>query len=586
MRAQLFGLFVLFSIFPMRVMASTTKLATFGQLPLSFEINRGQTDSRVKFLSRGEGYNVFLTSTEAVLALRKPQKRNDRPQALQSTLGHAKTKVQPSQVAVLRMKLIGANPTPKVVGQKQLPGKSNYFIGGDAKQWHTNIAHFEKVLYKQVYAGIDLVYYGQGRQLEYDFIVAPHVDPSVIKFSISGAHSIRHNQRGALEIETSSGKVLFQSPTVYQLVNGKQKRVAGRYKLLGRTKNGAQEIGFRVSTYDRSKPLVIDPTVIYATYLGGSGEDEGTAIAVDDEGNAFVTGNTTSINFPSVAGGSQARGGSGDVFVTKINPDGTSFVYSTYFGGTGRDYARGIAVDGQGNAYLTGSTESYDDPQTTANEGFPTRNAVQSEASSFGDVHDGFVTKLNATGSILAYSTYLAGEGDDECSGIAIDQAGHAYVTGFTQGGGFPIQSPLYNGPQQGTYSYDAFITKFGASGTNLVYSTYLGGVLDDFGNAIAVDSQGQAYVTGITRSYDDPNSPGDEGFPTKNPLQSRANADVQTYFIAKINADGSALVYSSYFDSGNDIAVDTSGNAYVVGNSKISKIGSSGGAVVYSSVG
>ncbi len=520
----------------------------YGKLPLSFEANEGQTDNRVDFLSRGSGYTLFLTPTEAVLALRKPVASN-RPRRDNGTPRNAEAEQAPAApTAVLRMKLVGANPSPRVTGLEELPGKSNYFLGNDPDKWHTDVPNYARVQYQDVYPGVDLVYYGNQRQLEYDLVVAPGADPDAIALSFDGVEKLRIDAQGDLVLETAGGEIRQHKPLVYQEVDGIRREIAGSYVL-----NGGYQVGFQVAAYDAGKPLIIDPVLVYSTYLGGSARDRGRGIAVDAAGNAYVTGTTKSTDFPTANAFQAAFAGNisdDDTFVTKLNTAGNALVYSTYLGGSSFDNGEGIAVDAAGNAYVTGDTESTD---------FPTVSPFQ-PTFAFGVV-DAFVTKLNTAGSALVYSTYLGGNGLDQGAGIAVDTSGNAYVTGLTRSGDFPTASPFQ---ASSATSGDVFVTKLNASGSALVYSTYLGGsgVENRFGGGIAVDAAGNAYVTGVTESAD---------FPTANPIQP-AHGGGRDAFVTKLNAAGNALVYSTYLggsgnDDGNAIAVDTSGSAYVTGN-------------------
>ncbi len=322
-------------------------LQAYGQIPLSFEVNQGQTAAQVDFLSQGSGYTLFLTATESVLSLQKPA-----PAA-----GDGAT--VPGSV-VLRSTFVGANPQPQVVGLDRLAGTSNYFIGSDPSQWHTNVANYGQVEYKNLYPGVDLVFYGNQRQLEYDYVVAPGTDPGVIKLAFDGAESMTIDGQGNLVLHTSAGDVMEDAPVVYQESGGVRQPVSGQFVL-----EGKGQVGFALGAYDHTQPLVIDPVLSYSTYLGGTGIDYGTDIAVDTAGNAYVTGFTTSTDFPTTADGYQTTyGGDYDAFVTKLNPTGTALVYSTYLGGTGGDSGWGIAVDTAGNAYVTGYTSSTDFPTT------------------------------------------------------------------------------------------------------------------------------------------------------------------------------------------------------------------------------
>jgi len=517
---------------------------SYGKLPLSFEANKGQTDPEVKFLSRGIGYTLFLAPTEAVLALQKaatsnPQQKSDR---VHTALGPEAARAQAP--AVLRMKLVGSNPAPRLVGLNQLPGKSNYFIGNNPKKWRTNVPNYSKVRYENVYAGVDLIYYGSQGQLEYDFVVAPGAAPGAITLGLEGAEGMAIDPQGNLVLSIGSGEVSLHKPVVYQEVDGVRREIQGGYVL-----KEDNRVGFQVAAYDAGKPLVIDPTLAYSTYLGGSDTDRGFGIAVDSGGNAYVTGLTISTNFPTASPFQAACGAGGceDAFVTKFNPTGSALVYSTYLGGSGNDRGFGIAVDGGGNAYVAGGTNSTN---------FPTASPFQAAR---GGGFDAFVTKLNPTGSALVYSTYLGGSGGtSQGVGIAVDSSGNAYVTGNTNSANFPTASSFQaalSGPR------DAFVTKFNPAGSALVYSTYLGGSGDDDGGGIAVDSSGNAYVTGNTNSAN---------FPTASPFQAAPGGGFDA-FVSKLNPTGSALVYSTYLggnggDFGSGIAVDSSGNAYVAG--------------------
>jgi uncharacterized repeat protein (TIGR01451 family) len=467
------------------------------------------------------------------------------------------------------MGLVGANPEPQVVGLDELPGKSNYFIGNDPKKWRTSIPHYAKVRYEQVYPGIDLVYYGSTQgQLEYDFIVAPGADPKAITLGFEGSDRLEVDAQGNLLLHFSDGKVRFHKPYVYQEADGTRQEIAGEYVLRGKT-----EVAFEVVSYDTSQPLIIDPVLSYATYLGGSGDEGGQSLAVDSDGNVYIVGSVDSDGFPTTPGAFQtAFGGgrrgvlSGDAFVAKLNPDGSALLYSTYLGGSGTDRGNSIAVDINGNAYVIGSTNSTD---------FPTFAAFQAV---LGGEDDAFVAKLDAMGSALVYSTYLGGNEFDGGLGIKVDPSGSTYLTGLTRSTNFPasagaFQTTLGGGTcSDGLSSFpcaDAFVTKLNALGSALIYSTYLGGNAVDKGFSIAVDSLGNAYVTGETESTD---------FPLQGPFQAAFGGSTFPVggdaFVTKFNATGSALIYSTYLGGSgieidSDIAVDSLGNAYVAGGTE-----------------
>uniref|UniRef100_UPI000B360824 DUF7948 domain-containing protein n=1 Tax=Crenothrix polyspora TaxID=360316 RepID=UPI000B360824 len=518
--------------------ANNHLVQAYGQLPLSFEANQGQTDKSVQFLSRGTGYTLFLTPTEAVLGLSKVVKDIDA-----KSKNKEKKSAELRETSTVRMQLIGANASPKVAGVEELPGKINYLNGNDPKQWRTHIATYGKVKYEQVYPGIDLVYYGNQQQLEYDFIVAPGADPAKIQLSFAGqalkdklVPSI--NTTGALLI----GEVLLKKPVIYQEIGGQRKAVDGQFVL-----KANKQIGFQVAAYDKTKSLVIDPVLVYSTYLGTGSQDDGTSIAVDDSGQVYVTGYTTDSTFPLMNPLQSVSKGQGDVFITKLSEDGSSLIYSTYLGGSKLDKGTGIAIDFQGQAHVTGLTQSSN---------FPVVNPLQ---STFKGVQDIFIAKLSPDGASLVYSSYLGGSAHDESNGIAVDFDGQAYVTGFTQSTNFPVANAL-----QVTYGggNDAFVTKLNTDGTGYIYSTYLGGDSEDIGFDVAVDSQGQAYVTGHAHSAN---------FPVANALQA-TKAGSNDVFISKLTADGASFVYSTYLggtsgDTSKSIAVDAEGQAYVTGS-------------------
>jgi hypothetical protein len=516
-----------------RVLASLTATALaagYGQLPLSFEANQGQTAAQVNFLAHGDGYGLFLTPGEAVLSLLKP----------------AAPAAPPVQQDVLRLQLVGASPSAAVVGLDQQDGTSNYLIGNDPTQWHTHIANYGKVEYQNVYQGVNLVYYGNQRQLEYDFVVGPGADPGAIRLALQGATGMELDAQGNLVLHTTGGDVVEHAPVVYQDGAGSRQSVAGQYVL---EDNG--QVGFAVGAYDPARPLIIDPVLSYSTFLGGSGLDADTGIAVDGSGNAYVTGYTYSSDFPTMAGAFQTTlGGGEDAFVTKLNATGNALVYSTFLGGSSDDVGAGIAVDGSGNAYVTGETFSSNFPTTP--------NAFQTIG---GGLEDAFVAKLNASGTALVYSTYLGGSGKNSANRLAVDGGGNAYVTGFTTSTNFPTTANAFQTTFGGGLE-DAFVTKLNASGTALVYSTYLGGSGADLGAGIAVDGGGNAYVTGLTNSTD---------FPTTAGAFQTSFGGTYDAFVTKLNASGTALVYSTYLGGsgqtvGLRIAVDGSGNAYVTG--------------------
>jgi hypothetical protein len=435
----------------------------YGKLSLQFEANQGQTDPRVNFITHANGATVFLTATKAVFVLRDSrcgvgnQAAAPSPAKLDNL--HSEDNPQPAscnpQSVALWMKIEGANSAPRVEGLDKHPGVVNYFIGNDSAKWHTDIPTFGRVHYESVYEGVDLVYYGNQRQLEYDFVVRPGADASRIALNFEGANALALDAGGDLLIETSVGTMRQQKPLVYQEVNGERKEIESGYML-----KGAGRIGFAVGEYDARRPLIIDPVLAYSTYLGGNITDVGYGIAVDSAGNAYVTGNTSSTDFPTTPGAfATTKNSVDDAFVTKLNASGTALVYSTYLGGNGTngtDVGYGIAVDSAGNAYVTGATLSTDLPTTPG--AFETTNNGSD---------DTFVTKLNASGTGLVYSTYLGGNSADFGYGIAVDLAGNAYVTGETNSTDFPTTPGAFDTTDNP--GRDVFVTKLNASGTALV---------------------------------------------------------------------------------------------------------------------
>jgi len=598
----------------------------FGQLPLIFEANQGQTDARVRFLARGVGYAVFLTVDEVALAFEKPRPGIDRSRTLQpcgnvgplcfsdahggpwpglarywrslrqllipdrdsffreSNIDKPDMRVglESSARHILRMKLDGSNAGARIFGLDELPGRSNYFMGNDPAKWRINVPSYSKVKYQDVYPGIDLLFYGNHRRLEYDLVVAPGADPRQIELSFAGADGMQVDAAsGDLVLRVGDNEVRFHKPIVSQPVVQRarlsedrttniafgidelssatrrkfrapnQEAVDGEFVLASYNR-----VAFSLAAYDHKRALVIDPVLSYSSYLGGSGYESGHAIAVDGAGNAYVTGNTSSADFPTASPLQPDFGtGASDVFVAKLNAAGSALVYSTYLGGSADSWGTGIAVDSAGNAYVVGNTTSTD---------FPTAKPIQAvNRAGLTARYSAFVTKLNASGTALVYSTYLGGSGENWGYGIAVDTSGSAYVTGSTLSVDFPTASPFQatNKATPRTETVTAFVAKLNPAGSALVYSTYLGGSDGDSGQSIAVDSSGDAYVTGYTSSDD---------FPAVNPLQAANHGDFDV-FVAKLNPVGSALVYSTYLggsgvDYGYGIAVDFSGNAYVTG--------------------
>jgi Beta-propeller repeat/Domain of unknown function DUF11 len=553
-----------------RPTASNSVLASYGHLPLMFEPNQGQTDSRVRFIARGSGYGLFLTDQEAVLSLQH--------------LGRAgETKAKASTI---HMKLAGAQASAQVTGSDALPGKSNYLIGNDSAKWHRNVPQYARVHYSQIYPGVDLVYYGKQGQLEYDFQIAPGADPKRVQLSFEGVRDLKLDA-GDLLLEAEDGDLRLQAPRVYQGEGSTRKQIEGRFVLLARDR-----VGFEVGDYDRSQTLIIDPMLTYSTYLGGTGTEFLPSIAVDLALSMYVTGATTSTDFPVTDSSKYQTGATSNVFVAKFDPTGATLVFATYLGGTGADTSVGIAVDAATNVYLAGTTTSTNFPVSP-------NNPFQSTPVSPGNPH-AFVSVLDFTGTKLTYSTYLSGSKTDTAKGMTLDNKGFVYVIGITNSPDFPLAptAGTYQSTLQGANAF--FISKLAptSSGANsLVFSTYFGGGFPTTGTvtggAIAVDNNAAGsniYVTGGTTYLNTGQNPQTD-FPITNAFQAClgnptitistgcptsgptvANPDA---FVAKINpgtTTGAQLVYGTYLgggltDFGLGIGVDASGNAYVTGS-------------------
>ena len=539
--------------------------ATFLKAPLHFEPNQGQTDEQVKFLARGAGYQMFLTATEAVMVLRKPaEKQSDMSgqSILDRLTRNSKPETRNFSDSVVRMKLVGANPDAEAAGLQQLPGKVNYFIGNDSKKWRTNISTYAKVEYKDVYPGTNLVYYGNQGKLEYDFVVSPGADPKAIQIAFEGADKIDVDAQGDIILQIAGDQIKMHKPLVYQEVAGVRKEIAAAY--LFNPKSAS--VGLRLASYDSRNPLVIDPVLIYSTYLGGSGAEDAQGLAgisVDGGGNVYVAGETCSSNFPTANAFQSNSGGGCDAFVTKLNSTGSSPLFSTYIGGSQTDRAHGLAIDASGNAYVTGMTTSTN---------FPTTPGAFQVAYAGGG-QDAFVTKLNASGG-LVYSTYLGGgrSGGRLCCGasdggnaIAVDAAGNAYVVGGTDSDDFPTTVGAFQ-PTAGGGGVDGFVTKLNVDGSGLVYSSFFGGGGREGITGVAVDRG----CTALCNAY----------------LSIFADSAV----VAKVNGHGSSLVYSLNLggSTARAIATDLLGNAYVtgtLGGAFVAKIDSTGSILYLTSI-
>ncbi|HAX80699.1 MAG TPA: hypothetical protein DCY88_33905, partial [Cyanobacteria bacterium UBA11372] len=530
----------------------------YGKIPLSFEQNQGQFAQNIDFISRGSGYSLFLTPTEAVLSLQETDPPNPPSQG---GLENSETSLNQGGIStVIKMQIVGANPLAPAAGLAMQESKTNYFKGNNPENWHTDIANYGKVKYSGVYEGIDLVYYGTNqRQLQYDFLVAAGADPNLINLRFDGAEKLELDDAGDLILHVNGKQVEWKKSFVYQEIDGEKVEIPSWYIL-----KQDNQVGFGLGEYDASKPLIIDPVLTYSTFLGGSGGDQGKGIAVDSSGNVYITGITSSTDFPTTAGAfdSSYNGGNYDIFVSKLNSTGTALVYSTYFGGNNYDSGEGIATDNLGNAYITGFTQSGDLPTTAG-----------AYDTSLNGIRNAFVTKLNPNGT-LSYSTFLGGNFSDYGSEIAVDSSGNAYVTGNTASSNFPTTAGAYDTSYNGGNA-DVFLTKINPTGTALVYSTLLGGSGADYASGIAVDSSGNAYLTGYTNS---------SNFATTAGAYDTSYNGGNDIFVTKINAAGSALSYSTFLggssdDSGYAIATDSNGNAYITGNTNSANFATTPGA-------
>ena len=576
-----------------REAARATAVARYAKLPLMFEENDGQTDPRVKFLSRGAGYTLFLTNMEAVLSL--PSDSEESRSA--HTRGHSGSSSAQQHEAhrlahAVKLKFAGASAPSAIAGRDQLLGKTNYFIGSDPRQWHSNVPNYAAVEYRRIYPGVDVVFHGDNQRLEFDFDVAPGADPGKIALEVEGTQRMHVNRAGDVLLSVDGKRdIALGKPHVYQEFDGQRREIAGNFVL-----DAENRIAFALGPYDHAQPLVIDPTLTYSTYLGGVNTSPSGA-TVDSTGNLFVTGVTTVSGFPATLGAYQTSAASTDTaFVAELTPAGDALVYATLLGGSsGKDSAAAIAVDASGDAFVTGVAVSTDFPIST--------NAYQGQcpvisAGTFTCRQQAFLTELNPAGSGLLYSSYFGGTTGSGCfdlsgtnlnyldapniglysgngdygASIAIDGSGMAYIEGTTCSTDLPTTSGVFQ-PNNGGVS-DVFVAKFNTSQSgsgSLAYSTYLGGSGAEFATGITVDSPGNAYVTGITGSY--------STFPTTNgAYQQTGYPPVWLAFITKINSTAtSPLAYSTLIGSpagsitGSNvaslgIAIDSSGAAYITG--------------------
>jgi Beta-propeller repeat len=562
-----------------------------GQLPeaiaqsgLAFEPNRGQVNPAVKFLARGSGYSLYLTNTGATLSFASSPEQRVRRVSKGVTATGGRNVGTTSITGILRMSFVGANPEPEVRGKDQLPGYINYLAGNDTKRWHTDIPTYSRVFYTSIYSGIDLAYYGAHGQLEYDFIVHPRVDPGLIRLEYDDANSVPLNSQGDLVLSLGQYEITQKKPLIYQEARGKREQIPGKYRILARN-----EVGLEVGPYDVTRPLVIDPALVFSAVFG-SPTSGGTvaAMATDSNENIYVTGHATTPDFPTTPGAFQTSGSGGldEIFVSKLSADGKQLLYSTYLGGSQMDVNDGlaIAVDSAGQAYVGGNTAALDFPTTAG--GFQTK--AGSCPNPGGTYCDGFLTELNASGTGLVYSTFVGGTDQDRVQGVTLDSSGNVYLTGQTVSTDFPTTPGAYLTsipPTLHSHTW-AFIEKIDprqSGSASLVYSTYVGGIQVD-ATGIAVDATGNAYIVG--QSFDT------SAYPTTPGAFQTVAGTGFTAFVTKMNPTGSALVYSTFLGgiasspSGQTtqtgataVAVDAAGNAYVTGLTYASDFPTTSGA-------
>jgi hypothetical protein len=495
-------------------------ISAYEKLPLAFEANRGQAPADTRFVARGPGYQVQLAADAVILSLG----------------------ANAEQTAVVSMHFLGARSDARAHGEERLSSISNYFLGSSPSEQFADIPNYARVDFDDVYPGIGITYYGNQRQLEYDLVVAPGADASPAKLAVEGADDVAIDGEGNLKLRVGAQTMRMLRPTVYQEIDGKRTPISARFTLAGHN-----IVSIRTGAYDHSRALTVDPTLVYSSYLGGSNDDHARAIAVDGSGNVYLTGDTSSTDFPllsayQTSGGRTPR----SAFVTKMNATGTALIYSTYLGDkSATNVGYGIAVDASGYAYVTG---------TTTGSAFPTTSGAYQTTSTSGN--NAFVSKLGPSGNTLSYSTYVR---NASTAAIALDGNGYVYVTGNAVAA-FATTTGSYQPTSHSSSGTNAFVLKLNTSATPAVYSTFIGGSSSDYGYGVAVDASGNAYIGGIAGSSD---------FPLANAYESAVNGT--DGFIAKLNPQGSGLVYSTRLGGSNGdgvfaIALDASGSVYATG--------------------
>ncbi len=612
---------ILFLLFPFSNTAGAGQaqiLENYGNIPLAFTLNQGQTGSQVKFTAQGSGCSIYFTTSGTTFLLSRETEESIAKRAAQRSVVY---RGYPSDIDIerehfaLKVKFLNANQNPEVTGEERLPWNSNYFIGNDPDRWLTGVPNYGRIRLHNLYEGIDLVYYGNRNRIKYDFVVRPEEDPSQILleyvFGDEGSGSLSVNEDGELVVSTPLGNIVERKPYCYQIINGKRAERDISYKIVNEKSHG---FTFHVSEYDPAYELVIDPELVYSTFLGGISDEGGqpNTLAVDADGNAYVTGSTFSMDFPITPGAfDESLNGGWDIFVVKLNASGSALYYSTFIGGNNNDNGNSIAVDSDGNAFITGYMDSWDFPKTPGNfydnapdhgvfvtkldasgstleyssviwhgssgniiaiddsgnayvagntwiSNFPVTPGAFDESYDGGEGDDNqFITKLDASGNALEYSTFFGRSNSCNINDLTVDNSGNVYVTGQVWDPGFPVTPGAFNENFWG--NEDAFVSKLNASGSALEYSTFIGGDDRDCGNGIAVDGSGNAYITGYTDSWN---------FPWTPSAYEHDRDDKRGVFVTKLDASGSTLVYSAALGwiEGHAIAVDEGGNAYITG--------------------
>jgi hypothetical protein len=517
----------------------------FGDLPLSFEVNRGQAAHQVTFLTRTGGYTIFLTPTEAVLTGQESVKSAVRGATPSWGLGRVPQVTVSRTESTVQLRFVHANPHPRIVGLDRLPGVVNYFMGNDPRRWRTDIPTYARVEYQNLYPGIDLVFYGRSQgELEYDWVLQPSASPEDIRLRILGARGVKIDRAGNLVLGSQGGAIVQHAPRAFQRSNGTQRPVRVRFTLAG-----GRNVGLALGSYDATRPLTIDPVVAFATYVGGREASLGYAITQDSSDSAFLVGDTVANDFPTknpfqrivFASNTPTAG-----YVTKFDPSGKQLVYSTYFGGSDATQIYGVAVDKQDEVYFTGETIAQD---------YPVLHPFQRFYGGGGS--DAVITKLDAAGDKIVYSSYLGGSNTDVAYGMTVDATGDAIIAGDTASKDFEVRKPLQPKTRGNT---DAFVAEISPAG-KLLWNTYLGGAQLDSASGVGVDAAGNVYVAGETQSPD---------FPTVNAVQTSLKGSAAA-FVTKIDPTGQKILYSTLL-GGNDnnfaeaIAVDAAGDAYVTG--------------------